>query len=219
MAMPFTREQFFGVFAHYNAAVWPAQVVLTLLAAFVIVLIVRGRPGNGRWIGATLSLLWAWMAVAYHFVFFADINPAARGFGAAFLGAALLFAWQGALRGRYAFAARADFRGWLGGSLILFALLVYPALGWLFGHRYPAVPSFGLPCPTTIFTIGVLMFVRGELPRLLLLIPLLWAAVGSTAAFALGVHQDLGLLVAGVLALFAVAQGWRRAPQLKADQP
>jgi hypothetical protein len=210
MAIPFTREQFFGVFAHYNAAVWPAQVALTVLAAFVIVLIVRGRPGNGRWIGAALSLLWAWMAVAYHFVFFADINPAAKGFAAAFLIAALLFAWQGTLRGRYDYAARAGFRGWLGGSLILFALLVYPALGWLLGHRYPAVPSFGLPCPTTIFTLGVLMFVRGELPRLLLLVPLLWAAVGSTAAFALGVTQDLGLLAAGVLALLAMHLGINR---------
>lgn len=34
-----------------------------------------------------------------------------------------------------------------------------------------------------------------------LVVPLLWAAVGSTAAFTLGVYQDLGLLVAGLVAL------------------
>jgi hypothetical protein len=36
-----------------------------------------------------------------------------------------------------------------------------------------------------------------------LAVPLLWTLVGSTAAFALGVVQDLGLLVAGGVAIVA----------------
>ena len=87
---------------------------------------------------------------------------------------------------------------------VLFALLVYPLLGWAMGHRYPEVPTFGLPCPTTIFTIGTLLFARGAVPRSLLVVPVLWSAVGSSAAFTLGVYQDLGLLVAGVVAVMAM---------------
>ncbi len=35
MRLPFTPEQFFGVFAKYNEAVWPAQVAIYIAAAIV----------------------------------------------------------------------------------------------------------------------------------------------------------------------------------------
>jgi hypothetical protein len=40
-----------------------------------------------------------------------------------------------------------------------------------------------------------------------LAIPLAWSAIGGTAAFALGVPQDLGLLAAGLLALTLLWRG------------
>lgn len=85
-----------------------------------------------------------------------------------------------------------------GRGLIAFALLVYPAIGELLGHDHPATPTFGHPCPTTIFTIGMLMLMTHSSPRWLYIAPLLWTLVGSTAAFLLGVYQDLGLVVAGL---------------------
>ena len=69
------------------------------------------------------------------------------------------------------------------------------------GHEYPAVATFGLPCPTTIFTLGLLWWVRGGNVRILVVIPLLWSAGGGSAGFALAVPQDLGLLIAGVVSL------------------
>jgi Family of unknown function (DUF6064) len=204
MNMPFTREQFFALFERYNVGVWPAQIVLYAMALVVLVTIHRGRPSGGRWVAGALALLWAWMAIAYHFAYFTAINPAAWAFGAVFLLGALWLTWVGVVRGRLVFARRGDLREALGGALVVFALLAYPALGWLMGHRYPAVPTFGLPCPTTIFTIGVLLFTKGPVSRSVLVVPVLWAAVGSTAAFALGVYQDLGLLVAGVVGLIAM---------------
>ena len=44
----------------------------------------------------------------------------------------------------------------------------------------------------------MLLFLVVPMPRSVFVVPLLWAVVGSTAAFQLGVLQDLGLLVAGV---------------------
>jgi len=41
-------------------------------------------------------------------------------------------------------------------------------------------------------------------PRLVFLVPVLWAAVGSVAAFSLGVVEDFGLLAAGIVALAAL---------------
>lgn len=206
MGLPFSRAQFFAVFESYNLAVWPAQALLLALAIVVLWWIVQQRPGNGRRIAASLAVLWVWMAMAYHFAFFAPINPAAWLFGAVFLLGSAAFVWVGVVRQQLDFGLRADARGWIGAVLIAFALLAYPALGWGLGHRFPQAPTFGLPCPTTIFSIGVLMFVRGPVPRSVLVVPFSWAVVGATAAFSLGVYQDLGLLVAGAVAAVALAR-------------
>lgn len=88
---------------------------------------------------------------------------------------------------------------------------MYPALGKLVGHDYPAAPTFGLPCPTTIFTVGILMLTTSGTPRLAYAAPVLWAAVGSSAAFLLGVYQDLSLVVAAGAAAWAMTRFNARA--------
>lgn len=201
--MPFTTDQFFEVFGRYNEALWPMQIPLHLLAMGSLLLLFRPRPYSSRIITATLSFFWAWMAVAYHFIFFTAINPAAWLFGSVFLAGAIAFAWSGVLKGKLQFSRRGGFRGWLGGLLILFSLVIYPAVGLLFGHRYPAMPTFGLPCPTTIWTIGILLFAAAPVPRAVFVVPVLWSFVGSFAAVNLRVPQDYGLLLAGLIGLAA----------------
>lgn len=203
MNLPFTPEQFFQIFAQYNQAVWPVQFVLNACALACIFLLFRRRSNAGRGISLLLSLLWFWVAIAYHFAFFSRINPAAWLFGGLFLAGGLVFAWMGVLQARLQFTPPAGARGVLGSALLLYALLIYPLLGYMFGHRYPHAPTFGLPCPTTIFTIGLLLLAVPPVPRLAFLMPVIWAAIGSLAAFQLGVYEDLGLLVAGILALLA----------------
>lgn len=206
MHLPFSVDQFFGVFAAYNRTVWPVQVALILLA-FVVIAFLRWSPPSGsRLISAILSFFWAWMAIVYHLVFFAAINPAARIFGALFLAQALYFSFAGSIRGRLQFQVAGSWENWAGGALIAFALVAYPLLGLAAGERYPAFPTFGLPCPTTLFTLGILLFLARPLPKLAFAVPLLWAAIGSVAAFQLHVFQDLSLLAGllGVLALLVL---------------
>jgi hypothetical protein len=64
MEIPFSKEQFFDVFARYNVGVWPMQVILVLLAVSAIVLLFRQFPVRDRLISAVLSFFWIWMAVA-----------------------------------------------------------------------------------------------------------------------------------------------------------
>lgn len=93
-----------------------------------------------------------------------------------------------------------------------FALVVYPALGVLVGHRYPASPTFGLPCPTTIFTVSVLLLTASDTPRWVYVAPVVWSVIGASAAFILGVYQDLGLVVSGLAAAWAMFAGARSSP-------
>ena len=71
-------------------------------------------------------------------------------------------------------------------------------------HRSQArIPTFGLPCPTTIFTAGVLMLATPRAPGLSI-VPVIWSAIGGSAAFLLGVPADIGLPIAGIaLAIFS----------------
>ncbi|MEX0957956.1 MAG: DUF6064 family protein [Burkholderiales bacterium] len=156
MQLPFTVEQFFGVFRLYNTTVWPVQVFLLALAVLALIFIALRRSWSGMAVSAILALLWIWLGAAYHLAFFARINPAAYAFGALSIVGALLFAWHGVVRRRLTFAFCRDARTGLGVTLLAFALLVYPVWASLSGHGYPELPTFGLPCPTTIFTIGLL---------------------------------------------------------------
>lgn len=209
MQLPFTVDQFFAVIRRYNESVWPAQIALVLLAVAAVILVLWRRPGSGRAVSAILALLWGWVGVAYHLAFFTSINPLAYAFGALSLIGAGAFVWVGVVRRRLVFEIGFDAPTAVGAVLVVFALLVYPAWATLAGHGYPDLPTFGLPCPTTIFTIGLLSLVRGRAARSALAVPIVWSAIGGQAAFLLDVPPDLGLAAAGVVALVLLC---RRAP-------
>ena len=199
MTLPFTIEQFLDVFVHYNTRIWPAQYALNGMALAIVALLVGGRtPTTARWVSALVAILWAWTGITYHWISFAPINPAAYLFGVLFLVQAGIFLWVGVARKGLQFQSPSRTRVAVSVGLIGYALVCYPLLGFLFGHRYPAAPTFGAPCPTVIFTVGVLFLLREPFPRRVLLIPILWAGIGGSAAFSLGVLEDYGLMVAGI---------------------
>lgn len=198
--LPFTRDEFFTVFESYNTAVWPAQLFLYALAVAMVVWAARRSQRTDRWIPFGLATLWLWTGVLYHWREFTAINRMAWVFGALFVVQGVLFAVAGARGGRLEVGYPHGWRGWIGGLLLLYALLAYPLLG-LAGHPVREVPFLGVPCPTTIFTFGLLFWAVRPVPRHLLIIPLLWALFGSSAVVLLGVVPDVGLLVAGLLGL------------------
>ena len=206
MQLPFTTDQFNGVFRDYNEAVWPMQFFLIALALVAVGLALWPRRWSGVAISAILAFLWAWIAVAYHLVFFARINPAAYLFAGAALCGAAVFVWDGVIRGRLNLCWMGGPRSYAGAALIVFALVVYPVWSFYTGHAYPAVASFGLPCPTTLFTIGMLAFVAPPYPRGPLVVPVLWCFVGAQAAVVLGVAPDLGLVVAAAVGVGLMAR-------------
>ena len=66
------------------------------------------------------------------------------------------------------------------------------------------IPAFGVPCPTTIFTAGVLMLATPRSWRLSI-IPVMWSVIGGSAANLLGVRADYALPIAGIaLAIFSM---------------
>lgn len=207
--MPFTVEQFFEIFGAYHEAVWPAPLVLIGLALVGIVLIIRPSRWSHAAVACILAALWAWLAIAYHFVFFARINPLAYAFAALSIGGASIFFWEGLVRHRLRFEWRGNARAWIGAALVGFALGVYPVWSWLAGHTYPHMPTFGLPCPTTLYTLGMLAFLVPPYPRWPLMVPVIWSAIGAQAAFFLEVGQDLSLIGAGLMGVYLMMRNGR----------
>lgn len=202
--LPFDTEQFLEVLARYNDAVWPMQLLLNGAALACVALLFCSQPWASRTIALLLAGMWLWMALAFHYSFFSLINPAAWWFGLLFLVAAVAFDWFGVIDDKLRFRVAAGRWGLTGGMLIVFAVVLYPFVSHVLGRRYPAFPTFGLPCPTTIFTIGMLLFAEAPLPRSVFVVPLAWCAIGSLAALRLGMMEDLFLLVAGLLGFAAV---------------
>lgn len=199
MQPPFTAEQFFDVIRAYNTAVWPAQIVLLALAVAAVVLVVVPQRWSGVGISLILAMLWAGLGLVYHLAFFTTINPLAYAFAALSVAGAAVFFWQGVVRQRLRFGSVAGARAAVGLGLVVFALVVYPAWSSYSGHGYPDLPTFGLPCPTTLFTIGLLGFAVRPFPRTTLVAPVLWCVIGAQAAFLFAVHADRALIVAGLV--------------------
>ena len=204
--VPVTREQFFAVFTTYNEAVWPAQGALILLALLAVYAALRATRGGGRAAPAVLAVLWLWMGAVYHLTFFAPVNPAAYLFGVLFVVQALLFGRE-SLRHGLNLRVRRDAYGVLGMILVVYALLIYPIVCVLAGHGYPAAPTFGAPCPTTIFTFGVLLWADRRVPAHLLPVPFLWSLAGASAVWVYGVAADVALPLAALAGLGMIL--WR----------
>ena len=216
--LPFNVEQFLNVFAEYNQAIWPMQVVLVFTALAAVFLVLKPNSLSNRVITLLLACLWLWMGIAYHLAFFTRINQAAYAFAALFIAQAALFLLAGIVKKALTFRVRWNAVGIVGGLFIVYSLLIYPAVGFFSGHRYPYSPTFGAPCPTTIFTFGLLLWADRRVPRHALWIPLLWSLIGMFAAISLGMLEDVGLPVAGIMGTTLILlRNGRMESQSRAD--
>ncbi len=204
MQLPFTREQFFDLFVAYNAAVWPVLAALWIASLAVSVLLLSSRRSLDRWISALLAVHWVWSGVAYHALFFTRINPAAWLFAALFVIQAVLFFRVGVVEGRLSFARGSTAWAAVAWVLVFYALL-YPGINAMQHLTWSRIPTFGVPCPTTIFTAGLLMLAEESSWRLSI-VPLVWSVIGGSAATLLGVRADFALPVAGLALAITTAR-------------
>jgi hypothetical protein len=200
--LPFTIDQFLEVFEQYNQAIWPMHILVYILGIGAILCAVKKTRYADQIISVALAFFWAWMGIVYHLMYFSTINRVAISFGILFIIQAILWLVFGVVRPKLSFRVEINAYSITGIALIVYAMLIYPIIGTLLGHGYPRSPNFGVaPCPTTIFTFGLLLWTNTKVPKLVLAIPLLWSVIGFGAALSLGIREDVGLLVAGMLSV------------------
>ncbi len=199
--LPFTMEEFFRVFWEYNESIWPIQVVFYLLGALAVGLSFTRRLEGDMGIAAILAFIWLWIGAMYHLFFFSALSLLAYVFAAFFIVQGALLQWRGVLSKELHFRCQWDSYSAFGAALILYALVVYPMIGWHMGHTYPMSPLFGAaPSPSIVFTFGMLLWLTGRTPKYLLIVPFVWSIMATLAAPSLGVQQDYAMLPVAVLA-------------------
>lgn len=204
----FSSEAYYALFAEYNRAIWPAQIVALLLG--LLGLIATSRPFwlSNRLIAGILVVFWVWSGLVYHWSFFSGINFVAPVLAVLFVVQALLLIWTGIVRDRIAFRFSGGLYGWAGMALAIYGLTIHAVTSYLGGHLWPALPAFGVtPSPTLLFTLGLLLMAEPRIPWHLMILPIVLCLVGAIGAWFLDVGEDLPLAVVCVVStLLAVTK-------------
>ncbi|MNF68025.1 hypothetical protein D3C84_498560 [compost metagenome] len=209
----FAPRTYYRLFELYNLELWPLQLLALALGTTVLVLWRRGGARAGRAIAAILLLCWLWVAWGFHWQRYASINLAAGYFALAFVVQAALLLWSGVLRGRLAPAATTRLQQRAGLVLLLFALLIFPAIGPLLGRSWTQAEVFGMaPDPTALATLGVLLLAGGRPAWGLWPLPVAWCLVSGTTLWAMEAPDFALAPLAALLALgLAVVGAARRS--------
>jgi hypothetical protein len=200
-----TLERFLDFASNYNLDLYPVQyLMLGLGITGVFVGIFAGKYTSWT-ISAILGFFYAWIGIAFYLKYFAEFMPVPVLFAVLFLIQALLFILEGIVRNRLVFRFRPDIYGLTGALLIFYALFGNQALEYVLGRGYPQILSFGLfPCPTVIFSLGILLWTDKKFPAYILIFPLINALSGFIPAFLIGIIEDIGLIISGLLVLLMI---------------
>jgi len=196
----------FQAFSKYNAAIWPVQIVAYLLAAVVIFFALKRIKHSDNFILLVLSCYWMWAGIVCLFGFLAPDFPIFYMLGVMAVFQGFLFLWMGFKTEKRLplFAFKSDLYGITGAVYILYALVIYPLIGYFTGHAFFNYPVFGVaPCPVCIFTLGLLIIARRPFPLILLIVPLIEALLGIIPTL-LGLYADIGLIAAGLLGFYLI---------------
>lgn len=201
MNIPFTTEQFFQVIENYNLSFFPIQLLIIVLGIVAVILVHSKNSSKNKLIGGFLGLLWLWIGVEYHLLFFTLINQAAYVFGGIFILQGLLFLFEMFRRDKLQFEFKGKTSDWIAYFSIFFGIVIYPILLYFLEGSLSKTITLGLPCPSTILTFGFLMITTSKFPKYLLIIPSLWTIIGTSAAINFGVYPHYMMPVSALFSL------------------
>ena len=200
MDLSLNLEDLLSIFESYNRAIWPMQVLAYIAGLLAVYAAAKETRSSNNIASAILSFFWLWTGVVFCLFHWAPTYPAAYAFAVLLTTEGLMFAYHVVAPGLSFRAGRNRFT-YVGVLCVVYAMIGYPLIGWWLGHSYPRSLPFGLaPCPTTVFTLGLLMLTAERIPRYLMIIPAL-VAVAAIKPISAGIYEDVGLLIAGIVCL------------------
>jgi hypothetical protein len=194
----FNPDDFFIILERYNVNFWPLQVIAFIMALISTILALTSFKYASKIILTTLIVFWLWTGVVFSAVYWAEIYVYAYMFAALWVIQVILFIFA-FFRNQVSFRFGISTNGIVGLIFILYAIAGYQLFGHFIGHAYPRFFPVGMvPCPTVIFTFGILLLAEKNLPKYLIIIPFISALAGILAA-SNNIIEDFGLVAAGLI--------------------
>lgn len=190
---------FWNTIAEYNAATWPVQLLLIILAIVVPVLLVV-FPSRSSTIVAKIYImvLHAWISVAYYAIY-CEARSYSNVLGIYW--GILSLAWiKDLLQNDTRFALRNKNR--LFGVFVILLPLVYPFASIMRGLSFPHITTPVMPCTVAIYTIGLLLLFASRVNIFIVLLLLNWAMIGVTKTWYFGIPEDIILVLTSIPALY-----------------
>ena len=202
-------DDFYSTLQSYNETFW-YMIIITFLLGFVVVyLAARKSKSSSKVISAILSFLWIWSGIVFFIIYYGPMDAEFLGLvmpgvwylgGILFLLQGFLFLIFGVVKSSLSFRLGGDWFSVVGALMVVYAMVIYPIIGFLTGYVYPRYPVFGIaPCPLTIFSLGLFQWSDRKMPIAIAAIPFIWALMGIMPVLALNVWADIGELLSAII--------------------
>ena len=215
-------DDFFNALRTYNENLVLMFIITFVLGVTAVLLAFRKSKYSDRFIAAILGFLWLWSGLVFFVLFFGSVEVVVFGFtlpymwylaGILFVAQGILTLFFGVIRSSLSFRFVRDPHCFMGAVLVVYAMVIYPIVGFLTGFSYPRYPVFGIaPCPVTIFTLSLLQWLDKKTPTLVAIIPLIHAVLGIVPILVYSIWADVGLFFSGVVGFPLILMRNRELP-------
>ena len=200
----FTIEDFMLVLERYNLAVWPMQIFAYILVILALFFTFKSTKYSQKIVLGILSFLWLFNGIVFSLLYWAPSHLFGYIFGVCCILQGLLFLYSLKKSDITISFSGVTYYSIIGIIFVVYAIVGYQVFGYFLGHIYPKFFPVGLvPCPTTIFTLGVFLIISKRIPKKYYVIPLIIALGGFLAVYK-GIYEDIGLIIAGLLGAFLI---------------
>ncbi len=209
-------EIFWNTIAAYNAATWPAQLLFTVLAAALLVLLyLRPTPAVRVAMKLFMAFLNFWIAGAYYMVY---CRPREYHGMLALFWAVMGGIWLYDLAFGRTSLERSDKHNVF--ALLLLAMpLLYPFCSLALGRTFPMMTMPVMPCSVAVFTIGLMLAFSERVNIVLAMFLCHWALIGLSKVYFFGIPEDYLLACSTVPALYVFFREYVRVNAGPSSKP
>jgi len=195
--LSFSLDEFLSVLGSYNVDIWPLQIIAYVLILIILFVSLKPTRYSLQIILAGLTFFWLFNGIVFCFIYWAPSHIFGYIFGVSCTVQGLLFLYS---IFKSDITMNPQDKGYkiTGILFVIYAIIGYQIFGYYLGHIYPKFFAAGLvPCPTTIFTFGILAIINTKIPIKYVVIPFVISLGGFLAAYN-GIYEDIGLIVLGI---------------------
>jgi hypothetical protein len=208
----FSLEEFLLVLESYNLFIWPLQIIAYVFIVLVLFFSVTPTKYSAKIVSAVLSFFWLFTGIVFCLIYWAPTHIFGYVFGILCTVQGLLFLYN-IIKSDITIDPQDKSSKLIGILFVLYAMIGYQVFGYYLSHIYPKFFAVGLvPCPTTIFTLGIFLIINKSIPIKYFVIPLMISLGGFLAAYN-GIYEDIGLIIAGIISTILIYQVMRRSTE------